>query len=87
MQHTPINGIHDVIRLTDVIPESDDPVIRHARTVLNQSLYGSITIEFDTRQVVVSNFRGDKAMRLHAIVQDRREGDPSSARWADPRHL
>lgn len=83
MQHTPITGIHDVIRLTDAIPESDDPVIRHARSVLNKSLFGSLTMEFDARQVIVSNVRGDAAMRFHAIVSDHRDGDPSSARWAD----
>ncbi len=83
MQHTPITGIHDVMRFTDVIPESDDPVLRHARSVLNKSLFGSLTVEFDARQVVLSNVRGDVAMRFHAIVLDRRDGDPSSARWAD----
>ncbi len=81
--HTPLAGIHDIIRLDDVIPESDDPVLRHARRVLNESLRGSLVVEFDCRRVVVSDVPGDVAMRFHAIVADHRAGDPSSARWAD----
>lgn len=83
MQHTPITGIHDVMRITDAIPESDDPVLRHARSIINKSLFGSLTVEFDCRRVVLTNVRGDAALRFHAIVKDRREGDPSSDRWAD----
>ena len=80
---TSIPGVHDVIRIDDPLIEDHDPVIAHAQRVLNESLAGRLEVDFDTRQIKLTAIRGDIAMRFHKIVSDYREGDPSSARWAD----
>jgi hypothetical protein len=81
--YKPINGIHDVLRFGDPIEADPDPVVRHARRMMNRAIWGSLEIEFISRRVTFTNIRGDHAMRFHGLVSDHRDGDPSSARWAD----
>lgn len=81
--YKPVTGIHDVLRLDDAVEEHPDPVVRHARRLMNRAVWGSLDVDFESRRVSFNNIRGDHAMRFHGLVADLRQGDPSSARWAD----
>lgn len=80
---TSIPGVHDVIRFHDPLTQDHDPVIAHAQRIVNKALAGRLEVDFDTRQITLTNIHGNDALRFHKIISDYREGDPSSARWAD----